>query len=62
MFLELHIYLTKEKVLVNIVTINAVYKDGDTTKIFFGDMSVNVIESYDEIVDAINNFYKLYKA
>ncbi len=64
MFLELTLYSTDKKILINISNINAIYAQEweKKTIILVGAAMYAVKESYEDIVEAINNWDRLTKA
>ena len=62
MFLELTLYQTEEKILININNVCAIFKGAGTTDILFGEEAYRVLESYEDIVNAIDNWDRLTKA
>ena len=55
MFLELTLSDKNSKILFNINRINSIYQIKGTTNIYIGEVVYQVRESYEEIVEAINN-------
>lgn len=62
MFLELTLYSTEEKMLININRIGTILPDGEGTVILVDGVEYGVKESYEDIVKAINNWDRLTKA
>lgn len=64
MFLELTLYSTDKKILININNINAIYAQEwvKKTNILVGEAVYAVKESYEDILKAINNWDRLTKA
>lgn len=64
MFLELTLYSTDKKILININNIGAIFSQEweNKTIILVGGTMYAVKESYEDIVKAINNWDRLMKA
>ena len=62
MFLELTLYSTDKKILININNVNAIQEFEKKTNILVGEVVYSVKESYEDIVKAINNWDRLTKA
>ena len=59
MFIELHLYDNNEKIIININRINSIYKTGETTYVYIGEVLYRVKESYDDIVKIIDKHYHI---
>lgn len=64
MFLELTIYLTGEKIMINIKDVSAIYANEEKKKtyILVGGTVFTVEESYKDIIKAIQNYSQLVDA
>lgn len=62
MFLELHLFESNEKIMLNIDKIQSIYQENAATYVYIGRIVYRVKESYEDIVEAINNWSKLAKA
>lgn len=58
MFIELHLSDNNEKIMLNINRINSIYQTNGKTNIFIDQIVYRVKESYDDIVNVINRYYK----
>lgn len=62
MFLELHLRENDNKIMLNIDRIQSIYQERRGVSIYIGEIVYEVKESYEDIVEAINNWSKLAKA
>lgn len=62
MFLELHLFESNEKILLNITKIQSVYQEKAATYIYVGRIVYRIKESYEDIVKMINNWNSLANA
>lgn len=62
MFLELHLLDDNTKTLLNIQKIQCIGQAKGITYIVIGDSILRVKESYEDVVEAINNWDRLTKA
>ena len=58
MFLELHLLDNNEKIILNINRINSIYQTSGKVEIYTGDVVYRVKESYEDIVECIDKYYK----
>jgi hypothetical protein len=58
MFLELHLSDDNEKIIVNINRINSIYSNKGVTYIYVGEAVYRVKESYEDVTNCIDKYYK----
>lgn len=58
MFIELHLLENDEKIILNINNFISIYQTNGKVNIYTGEVVYQVKESYEDIVECIDKYYK----